>query len=281
METIECSPLYGRRRPVQHRTSKTRQSLALVIVLAVALVACGPRTRFPVLPAALPDSLTANDSSAHLARELAPILYLQPDESFPLERAVAVLHPTRRVIAYYLSYQHDLAARWSPFSRGPDEEEVWVGYDATLAPTDLWTYWHGAILHANWRGKGELGVNVQWGKHGSMPRGMNIRDLPAVQSLQLFYAETYFFPDLWFGRFSSSGPLCFCRSFARYQQYTRPITLGGQLTVIGRTADPDSLLTLVFEKRYAHKPYWPWEPRRQTVVRNETTGTHALLGRPQ
>lgn len=279
METIECSPLYGRGRPLQHRTSQMRQSLALVVVLTVALTACGPRTHFPVLPAALPDVLAANDSAAHLARDLAPILYLQRNESFPLERAVAVLNPTRRVIAYYLSYQHDLAARWSPFSQGPDEEEIWVGYDATLAPTDLWTYWHGTILHANWRGKGELGVNVQWGKHGSMPRGMPIDELPRVQSLQLFYAMTYFFPDLWFGRFSSSGPLCFCRSFARYLEFTQPIVLGARLTAIGRTADPDSLLSIVFGRRYAHKPYWPWEPRRRTIVRNETTGARALLGR--
>lgn len=278
VETIECAPLHDRRRPIQHRTSQRRRSLALVVALAVALAACGPRTHFPVLPAALPDSVTATDSAARLARELAPVLYLQRDESFPLERAVAVLHPTRRVIAYYLTYQHDLAARWSPFSQGPDEEEFWVGYDATLAPTDLWTYWHGTILHANWRGKGQLGVNVQWGKHGSMPRGMPIDELPRWQSLQIFYAMTYAFPDLWFGRLSSRGPLCFCRSFARYQEFTRPIILGARLTAIGRTADPDSLLSIVFGRRYAHKPYWPWEPRRRMIVWHEPTGARALLG---
>lgn len=281
METIECSPLHGRKRPLQWRTLQTRRSLELVIGLALALAACGPRTHFPALPAALPDSLAVNDSDERLARDLAPILYLQRDESFPLERTVAVLHPTRRVIAYYLTYQHDLAARWSPFSQGPDEEEIWVGYDATLAPTDLWTYWHGTILHANWRGKGELGVNVQWGKHGSMPRGMPITELPAAQSLQLFYAMTYVFPDLWFGRFSSRGPLCFCRSFARYQEFTRPIVLGARLTAIGRTGTPDSLLTIIFGRRYAHKPYWPWEPRRRTIVWQKASGAHALLGRPE
>ena len=252
--------------------------MALVVVLAFAAAACGPRTRFPVLPAALPDSVAANDSAARLARELAPVLYLQRDESFPLERAVAVLHPERRVIAYYLTYQHDLAARWSPFSQGPDEEEVWVGYDAALAPTDLWTYWHGTILHANWRGKGELGVNVQWGKHGSMPRGMPIGELPRWQSLQIFYAMTYAFPDLWFGRFSSRGPLCFCRSFARYLEFSRPIVLGARLTAIGRTANPGSLLTVVFGKRYAHKPYWPWEPRRRGATVRGPSGARALLG---
>ncbi|MEO8879165.1 MAG: hypothetical protein ABI446_02095 [Gemmatimonadaceae bacterium] len=179
-----------------------------------------------------------------------------------------------------MTYRHDIAARWSPFAQGADEEEFWVGYDATNAPTDLWTYWHGDILHANWRGKGELGVNVQWGKHGSLPRGTLPSELPRDKSLEIFYAMTYFFPDLLLGRFSSRGPLCFCRSFARYQEFTRPIVLGARLTAIGRTADPDSLLTAVFGPHYAHKPYWPWEPRRYTRVWHGVRGERALLGRP-
>jgi hypothetical protein len=206
------------------------------------------------------------------------VLYLQRDESFPLERSVAVLHPSRRVIAYYLSYEHDIAARWSPFAQGADEEEFWVGYDATFAPTDLWTYWHGDILHANWRGKGELGVDVQWGKHGSLPHGTPRSNLPRDKSLEIFYAMTYVFPDLWFGRFSSPGPLCFCHSFSRYLQFTRPILLGAQLTAIGRTADPDSLLTVVFGAQYARKPYWPWEGRRYRALWHDVSGGRALLG---
>jgi len=237
-----------------------------------------PPNHFPPLPPALPDSIAPDDSTVLLARELAPILYLQRDESFPLERTVAVLHPTRRVIAYYLAYRHDIAARWSPFAQGPDEEELWVGYDATHAPTDLWTYWHGDILHVNWRGKGQLGVNVQWGKHGSLPRGMPPRDLPRDKSLEIFYAMSYLFPDLVFGRFSSPGPLCFCHSFARYLEFTRPTVLGARLTAIGRTADPDSLLTAVFGPQYAHKPFWPWERRRYAHLWTTVSGARALLG---
>jgi hypothetical protein len=248
------------------------------IITAVALSACGPRTHFPRLPPTLPDAVAPDDSLARLARDLAPILYLQRDESFPLERTVAVLHPSRRVIAFYLTYQHDIAARWSPFAQGADEEEFWVGYDASLAPTDIWTYWHGDILHANWRGKGELGIDVQWGKHGSIPHGTPPSQLPRDKSLEIFYAMTYAFPDLWFGRFSSRGPLCFCRSFERYREFTRPIQLGARLTAIGRTADPDSLLTAVFGPHYAHKPYWPWEGRRYTIVRQDVSGQRALLG---
>jgi hypothetical protein len=253
--------------------------LALGVCLAAFLAACGPRTHFPQLPAALPASLAQGDSAAMLAKELAPILYLQRDESFPLRRTVAVLHPTRRVIAYYLAYEHDVAARWSPLSQGPDEEEIWVGYDSTHAPTDLWTYWHGSILHADWRGKGELGVDVQWGKHGSLPHGTRTVDVPREKSLQLFYAMTYALPDLWFGRLSSRGPLCFCHSFTRYLEFTRPIMLGARLTAIGRTADPDSLLSAVFGRRYAHKPYWPWESRRRMHEWREVTGVRALQGR--
>ena len=259
---------------------QTREVLGTAACLAVLLTACGPRTHFPLLPETLPSALAPGDTSGRLARDLAPILYLQRDESFPLERTVAVIHPTRRVIAYYLTYRHDIAARWSPFAQGADEEEFWVGYDATFAPTDLWTYWHGDILHVNWRGKGELGVNVQWGKHGSLPRGMPARDLPRDKSLEIFYAMSYAFPDLVLGRFSSRGPLCFCRSFARYLEFTRPIVLGARLTAIGRTADPDSLLSAVFGAHYAHKPYWPWEPRRYSHEWNEVSGERALLGRP-
>jgi hypothetical protein len=283
-ETIEGPLPFAGEGPLRKGTLERRKPLDAfpfrAVGLAILLSGCGPRTHFPPLPPALPDTLAPDNSAAALARELAPVLYLQKDESFPLERTVAVLHPTRRVIAYYLTYEHDIAARWSPFAQGPDEEEFWVGYDATLAPTDLWTYWHGDILHANWRGKGELGVDVQWGKHGSLPHGTRPSALPREKSLEIFYAMTYVFPDLWFGRFSSRGPLCFCRSFARYLEFTRPILLGTRLTAIGRTADPDSLLTAVFGPQYAHKPYWPWEGRRYRNLWSAGSGSRALLGHP-
>jgi hypothetical protein len=277
VETIECPLPFSREGPIRKSTLQRRRPLGLGLFVAILLTACGPRTHFPLLPPALPDALATSDSAAALARELAPVLYLQRDESFPLERTVAVLHPTRRVIAFFLAYDHDIAARWSPFAQGLDEEEFWVGYDATLAPTDLWTYWHGDILHANWRGKGELGVDVQWGKHGSLPHGTPPSALPREKSLEIFYAMTYVLPDLWFGRFSSRGPLCFCRSFARYLEFTRPILLSGRLTAIGRTADPDSLLTVVFRPPYARKPFWPWEGRRYRDPWPDVSGSRALL----
>ena len=98
-----------------------------------------------IIPGAVADS----DSSATLARELAPLLYTQRDEWFPLERAVAVVNPSRPIIAYHLLWRDDVHGSWIPFTVPTDEEIVWVGYDTTRAPTDIWTFWHGSVLHAD------------------------------------------------------------------------------------------------------------------------------------
>ena len=81
--------------------------------------------------------------------------------------------PTRRVIAYHLLWQDDVNGSWIPFTVPTDEEVVWVGYDSTRAPTDIWTYWHGTLLHADWRERGQVAIDVQWGKHGSLPHGLD------------------------------------------------------------------------------------------------------------
>ena len=106
----------------------------------VGLVACGPRAHIPPVPVAVPAAVEEADSGATLARALAPLLYIQRDEWFPLDRIVAVLHPTRRVIAYHLLWRDDVHGSWIPFTVPTDEEIVWVGYDATHAPTDIWTF---------------------------------------------------------------------------------------------------------------------------------------------
>ena len=79
-------------------------------------------------------------------------------------------------------------APWIPFTVPTDEEIVWVGYDPSGAPTDIWTYWHGKMLHADWRGRGTPAIDVQWGKHGLLPRGIIESDLPRFQTLNSFYA---------------------------------------------------------------------------------------------
>jgi hypothetical protein len=184
-------------------------------------------------------------------------LYLQRDERFRLERVVAVLHPDRRLIAYHLLWQDDAHGAWLPFTKGTDQEVLWVGYDGTGAPTDLWTYWHGAILHADWDGRGQLGANVQWGKHGTLPKGVIEADLPALQSLTSFYLYTWAIPDLWLGSLVREGPRCFCFGPARYREFTQPVILGARLDAIVRTANPDRALSAVFGADYSRKPEWP------------------------
>src|SRR5919201_6734660 len=214
------------------RPVSVRAPAATSLLLLSLLAACGPHAHIPARLAPVPGSLAPSDSGALLARALAPVLYLQRDETFPLSRAVAVLHPTRRIIAYYLLWRDDAVGAWVPFTIPTDEEEVWVGYDSTNAPTDLWTYWHGTILHTDWRGKGQLVVDVQWGKHGSLPHGALTADLPSGKSLLVFYAMAWALPDLWLGNLTRPGPWCFCHGFRRYLEFTRPLLLAPRLNVI-------------------------------------------------
>ena len=203
-------------------------------------------------------AVDSGDTGAILARALAPILYLQRDEWFPLERAVAVLHPTRRLIAYHLLWRDDVHGSWIPFTVATDEEVVWVGYDSTSAPTDIWTYWHGAILHTDWRDRGQTGIDVQWGKHGSLPRGVIESDLPRQKSLNSFYAFTWIgLPDIWLGDLTRRGPFCFCHDYARYRDFSKPLFLSGRLDAVVRTDDAREALGAVFGKPYSKKPNWP------------------------
>ena len=194
-----------------------------------------------------------------LARQLAPLLYLQRDEWFPLARTLAVVHPSRPVIAYHLLWRDDAHAAWLPFTIPTDQEIVWVGYDSSGAPTDLWTYWHGSILHANWKEKGQVIVDVQWGKHGSMPRHTHERDLPLFKRLGDFYALTWLgLPDLLLGRLTRAGPLCFCHGYNRYREFSLPLPVAPRLHATVRTEQPEEALRLLFGKSYSKKPNWPW-----------------------
>ena len=261
---------------------------ASAAVSGVALLAaCGPIARIPLRPVPVPgatdgrlmipsagpiNSLTdappvpltgdvvpdlADPTHAALARALAPVLYLHRDEPFPLSRVVAVVHPERRVIAYHLLWQDDAVGAWIPHTKATDEEIVWVGYDRSGAPTDLWTYWHGKLLHTPWANR-QVEVDVQWGKHGSLPRGTREEDLPRGQSLKSFYRMTYALPDFWLGNLSRKGPWCFCQSYASYRQFTRPQLTAGQLDAVILANDPRPALRRVFGTPYSDKPWWPW-----------------------
>ena len=231
------------------------------LILGSLLVACGPRAHIPPRPASpevLPGALPPNDPGARLARSLAPVLFLQRDEWFPLERVVAVLHPQRRVIAYHLLWRDDVHGSWIPFTVPTDEEIVWVGYDTTDAPTDLWSFWHGTILHSTWRDRGGVGINVQWGKHGSFARGAIESDLPGVKKLNDFFAIHYLgIWDMWLGKLTRPGPGCFCHSYKRYREFTRPLAVGDRIDAVARTADARDLLAAVFGRPYSKKRPWP------------------------
>lgn len=231
-----------------------RSGLSALIILVAA---CGPRARIPPLPVAAA-GWGVSDSVAILARSLAPVLFVQRDEWFALERVAAVVHPTTRVIAYHLLWRDDAHGSWIPFTVPTDQEIVWVGYDSTNAPTEVWAFWHGKILHTDWRNRGPVTVDVQWGKHGSLPRGTLSADLPFTAKPASFYAFTWLgLPDIWLGNLTRPGPWCFCKSYKRYNQYTKPLLLGERIDLIVQTEDPKQPLSDLFGRPFSKKRPWP------------------------
>jgi hypothetical protein len=232
-------------------------------LLALAAVAgCAPAAHLPPTPLDVPGILAPTDSATALAVRLAPALFVQRDEPFQLLRVAAVVNPSRSVIAYHLLWSHDVNGQWMPWTKPSDEEEVWVGYDpVTHAPTDLWTYWHGTVLHTEWRDRGGPAVDVQWGKHGSLPRGVIESDLPRFKSLNAFYAaEFLLLPDIWIGKLAHGGPWGFFHSYARYRDFSHVVTLGNRLDAVVRAEDPRDALRAVFGADYSNKVWWPAPP---------------------
>ena len=171
---------------------------------------------------------------------------------------VAVVHPGRRVIAYHLLWRDDVHGSWVPFTVPTDEEIIWVGYDPSGAPTDVWTYWHTTVLHTVWP-RSQVVVNVQWGKHGSFPRGMREGDFPGLSTLNFFYAlHILGLPDMALGNTVRKGPWCFCRSYRRYRDFSKPLFLTEQIDVVARDEDPRAVLAAVFGRNYSNKVWWPW-----------------------
>jgi hypothetical protein len=208
---------------------------------------------------AVSGALPETNSVSVLAHRLAPLLYLQRDEWFPLVRAVAVVHPTRPVIAYHLLWRDDVHGAWIPRTIPTDEEIAWVGYDSSGAPTDIWTYWHGKILHADWRGRGTPSVDVQWGKHGLLPYGIIESDLPRLRTLNAFYLfHQLAVIDILLGRLTRPGPSGFFHSYARYRDFSRVVKLGDSLDVVVRSEHPNNALSAAFGVPYSNKPQWPW-----------------------
>jgi len=51
--------------------------------------------------------------------------------------------------------------------------------------------------------------------------------------------------------------LCFCRGYARYLAFTKPLGVAARLDGIVRTEDPSEVLRSVFGARYSRKRPWP------------------------
>ncbi|MFY9555990.1 MAG: tetratricopeptide repeat protein [Blastocatellia bacterium] len=112
-----------------------------------------------------------------LVRRFAPRVYVTPTEFFPLKDFAVVVHPTDRLIAYHFFWEDDIDF---PEDNDPcDHELIWVRYSADrMSLEKVWTYFHGRLLDGGDAALSDARsnrmrprVNVQWGKHGSMPQG--------------------------------------------------------------------------------------------------------------
>src|SRR6266540_4111838 len=119
----------------------------------------------------------ADTAEAHHQRGFAPRLYATPSEFFPLKDFAVTLHPAERLIAYHFFWEDDIDF---PEDNDPcDHELIWVRYSPDrMSIEKIWTYFHGRILSGGEaalsdarRNRMRPRVNVQWGKHGSMPAG--------------------------------------------------------------------------------------------------------------
>ena len=225
-------------------------------------MACGRHLSLPPVPRALPE--LADSSDQQLARALAPNLFVQRDEPFSLLRVVAVVHPTRPLVAYHLLWSHDVNGQWMPWTKPSDEEEVWVGYDPeTRAQTELWTYWHGTVLSTDWRDKGQPAVDVQWGKHGSLPHRVIESDLPRSKTLNVFYLGEYLLlPDIWLSKLAHGGPWGFFHSYRRYRDFSEVVALDNRVDAVLRTEDARDGLHALFGAIYSNKRWWPGDSTR-------------------
>ncbi len=121
-----------------------------------------------------------------LARKFLPRLYHPVGEFFPLKDIAVIIHPDRPVIGYHLFWEDDIAY---PSDNEPcDHEIVWVEYDpADGRVVQVSTYFHGTVLSpaaaaddANAHG-GRPWIGVEWGFHGSLPRGALAEAAPVFQ----------------------------------------------------------------------------------------------------
>jgi hypothetical protein len=127
------------------------------------------------------------DAELERARRFAPRVYVTRSEFFPLKDVAAILHPDRPLIAYHFFWEDDIDF---PEDNDPcDHELMWVEHSPDgAAITRMWTYFHGRLLSGGpaalddaRRHRMRPRVNVQWGKHGSLPLGWESLSITADQ----------------------------------------------------------------------------------------------------
>lgn len=118
-----------------------------------------------------------NPEEWRLIRRFAPRIYITPSEFFPLKDFAVIMHPNERLIAYHFFWEDDIDF---PEDNDPcDHELIWVKYSADKSSIEkILTYFHGRILEGGEAAVNDARahgmrprVNIQWGKHGSLPVG--------------------------------------------------------------------------------------------------------------
>lgn len=137
----------------------------------------------------------ATGAEISLVRRHAPRLFITPTEPLPLAHFAAILHPELPLIAYHLFWEDDIDF---PDDDEPcDHEVIWVHYaredhQGESRVENVFTYYHGHILSIDAATQeagahsGRPRVDVQWGKHGSLPFGWRrVREL--VENMRRTY----------------------------------------------------------------------------------------------
>jgi hypothetical protein len=168
----------------------------------------------------------------------APTLLTTEAEFFALRDVAAIHHPTQSLIVYHLFWEDDYNF---PDDYDPcDHEQVWVSYDPGDREgvggrvTAVHTFFHSLILNtsaaveeANDNG-GRPRIRVEWGLHGSLPRGWEKLQSPLDnRPVQELLADNYRsvsrggrVPDHPLKRF---WPKRFPGTFYDYQRFDRPV----------------------------------------------------------
>lgn len=117
--------------------------------------------------------------------KFAPRLYVTPSEPFELKDVAAIIHPDQPIIVYHLFWEEDIDY---PNDNDPcDHEVIWVELTTHREKVkNVYAYFHGRIIKAEAEAVREAnahqtgpGINVQWGKHGSLPHGWEDYDIIA------------------------------------------------------------------------------------------------------